>query len=183
MFPYGTHSTGYPGRRGFSGFASWSNQTGTGYLPLTGGLFLDKESAGLVRGAGRFPITQDQRNTARAQLRFEPHSRVWLAWGAQYSSGLPVELEAGATPGDSAANFSPQILERVNFARGRVRRAFSWDVSAGAQLWKRESRSVRLQVDVLNAGDRVNLLNFSGLFSGTALAPPRTVGAQLRTQF
>ncbi|MBI3665597.1 MAG: TonB-dependent receptor [Acidobacteria bacterium] len=172
-----------PGRRGFSGFASWSNQIGTGYLPLTGGLFLDKESAELAGGTGRFPITQDQRNTGRAQIRYQPRSRVWLAWGAQYSSGLPVELEPGATREDFEASSSPPILDRVNFARGRVRPGFSWDVSTGAQLWKRESRSVRLQIDVLNAGDRLNLLNFSGLFSGTALAAPRTVGAQLRMQF
>ena len=72
------------------------------------------------------------------------------------------------------------ILERVDFARGRVRPNFSLDLFLGVGLWQRDHRSLRLQVDVLNATDRLNLINFSGLFSGTALAPSRTIGARLR---
>lgn len=171
-----------PGWRGLSGFASWSNQIGSGDLPLTGGLFLGKDPAEL-RGSGRFAISQDQRNTARAQVRWQMRPRLWVAAGSQYSSGLPVELEPGAGRDDFEHSFSPRILDRVNFARGRVRPGFSWDFSGGVDLWRREKRSVRLQVDLLNAANRLNLINFSGLFSGTAIAAPRTVGAQLRTQF
>ena len=40
-----------------------------------------------------FPISQDQRNTVAAQIRFEPHRRVWFMTGLRYGSGLPVELE------------------------------------------------------------------------------------------
>ena len=72
------------------------------------------------------------------------------------------------------------ILERVDFARGRVRPNFSLDLFLGVGLWQRDHRSLRLQVDVLNATDRLNLINFSGLFSGTALAPSRTIGARPR---
>ena len=172
-----------PGWRGLSGYAGWSNLSGTAFLPLTGGLFLETEEGKLPRDRGSFPITQDQRNTARAQLRYQAHPRLWFAVSAQYSSGLPVELEPGAAPDDFQPGVSARILERVNFSRGRIRPASGWDVSAGAQIWKRENRSARLQVDLLNAGDRLNLINFSGLFSGTAIAPPRSLGAQLRIQF
>jgi len=172
-----------PGWRGVSGYASWSNLSGTGYLPLTGGLFLG-DAAERLRARGGFPISQDQRNTARAQVRFQLHRRWWAAWGVQYSSGLPFELDLDDKDdlAEIEKRFSPRLLRRVNFSRGRVRPAFSWDVSAGADLWKREKRSVRLQIDLLNAGNRLNLINFSGLLSGVAIAPPRTMGGQLRLQ-
>ncbi|HYM10443.1 MAG TPA: hypothetical protein VEU62_06915, partial [Bryobacterales bacterium] len=86
-------------------------------------------------------------------------------------------------PEDFQGLVSPRVLERVNFARGRVRPAWGLDVSAGAELWRHEKRSVRFQIDVRNATNRLNLINFSGLLSGTAIAAPRTVGAQLRMQF
>jgi len=37
-------------------------------------------------------------------------------------------------------------------------------------------------VDVINATDRFNVINFSGVFSGTALAPSRIVGVKLRVR-
>jgi hypothetical protein len=172
-----------PGRHGLSGFASWSNQAGLGYLPLTGGLFIGQDAGDLLQGRGSFPITQDQRNTARAQARWQIHPRVWTAVASQYSSGLPVQLEPGAAPEEFAGRVSERVLDRVNFGRGRIRPAFSTDVSAGAELWKGESGSVRLQIDLSNAANRLNLINFSGLLSGTAIAAPRTVGVQLRMQF
>ena len=141
-----------------------------------------------------FPISQDQRNTVSAQFRFEPHSRIWFSLGGRYGSGLPVELQEehstetvdqdtprNAGGGGAGPVMIPRaILNRVDFARGRVRPNFSLDFSLGVGLWRRDHRSLRLQMDVLNATDRLNLINFSGLFSGTAVAPSRTIGARLR---
>ena len=42
--------------------------------------------------AGHFPDSQDQRNTVRARLRYQVASRLWLAGGAEYGSGLPFEF-------------------------------------------------------------------------------------------
>jgi hypothetical protein len=42
---------------------------------------------------------------------------------------------------------------------------------------------VTVQADVLNLADRLNVINFAGLFSGTAIAPPRSFGVRLRTEF
>jgi outer membrane receptor for Fe3+-dicitrate len=55
------------------------------------------------------------------------------------------------------------------------------DVSLGADLWKQEKRTLRLQMVVENLTNRLNVINFAGLFSGTAIAPPR--GGSVRLQY
>ena len=42
---------------------------------------------------------------------------------------------------------------------------------------------VRLQADLLNLTNRLNVIDFAGLFSGTALAPPRSVAVRLQAEF
>ena len=75
------------------------------------------------------------------------------------------------------------MLRRVNFERGRVRPSFSLDASIGADVWKKERRSLRIQVDVVNLTDRLNVINFAGVFSGTALAQPLGVSARTEIVF
>ncbi len=166
-----------------SGFVSYSNLAGIGRLPITGGLFLEEDSAALLRSTDSFPITQDQRNTVHARVRFELGPRAWLALGSSYASGLPIEREGDFDEGQLDARYSPRILRRVNLSRGRVRPSFSVDTSVGVELWNREGRSVRLQADGLNLTGRLNVINFAGLFSGTALASPRSFAIRLRTEF
>lgn len=163
-----------------SAFISYANMTGTGQFPITGGLFLQHGAAELLRSTERFPITQDQRNTARARVRYQVAPRLWTALSASYGSGLPVELGDDPQP---QTEVSQRILERVNLERGRVRPSFSLDVSVGARLWGREGKSVDLQGDVANLTNRLNVINFAGVFSGTALAPPRSLGIRLRADF
>ncbi len=188
--------------RRLSSFVSYSNMAGQASSPVTGGLFIEGGEAEELRDAVlHFPVTQDQRNTVAAQVRFEPHPRVWLSGGLRYGSGLPVELEddddddddADADADDDAdddqqgaadAQPIPQaILDKVNFERGRVRPNLSLDFSLGARVWERDSRSATLQFDLRNAADRLNVINFSGLFSGTALAPGRQATLQLKLRF
>jgi outer membrane receptor protein involved in Fe transport len=183
-----------PNWRGVSSFVSYSNMLGTATSPVTGGLFLHGGEAEELRDVVQtFPISQDQRNTLAAQVRFQPHSRVWLMTGVRYGSGLPVELEDDDEDEDEDAteeeddddDDSPQpisqaILERVNFERGRIRPNLSLDAAVGLRVWERDTRSVSLQLDVRNLTDRLNVINFSGLFSGTALAPGRQVTLQMK---
>ena len=75
------------------------------------------------------------------------------------------------------------MLDRVDFDRGRVRRSSSIDLSLGAELKRSGSRSLRLQADLFNLADRLNLINFAGLFSGTAIAAPRSGALRLRFEF
>jgi outer membrane cobalamin receptor len=166
----------------FSGFASYSNQAGTGYLPVTGGLFLGNDAAGQVGSSSSFPITQDQRNTAAAQVRVQAAKRLWLSASASYGSGLPAEV-TDTNLADLEAQYSPQILQRVNLSRNRVRPSFALSFSGGATLWQHELRSLSLQADLFNATNRLNLINFASLFSGTAIAPPRSGSAHVTFSF
>ena len=167
----------------FSGFLSYSNMLGMGHLPITGGLFLDDNSASLLQSSDQFPVTQDQRNTARARVRYQVLPRLWVATSAEYGSGLPVELGGFGDLGLFQQQYGQAILDRVNFERGRVRPSFSLDFSAGAELWKHEKRSLRVQADISNLTNRLNVINFAGLFSGTAVAPPRWAAARLQFEF
>ena len=166
----------------FSGFIGWSNMIGTGQLPIAGGLFLEDNAQQLLTATDRFPVSQDQRNTARAAIRYQLSSRLWTSWSASYSSGLPVEsLDQDLS--FLTSQYGAAVVAQVNFDRGRVRPSFGLDASFGADLWKQDKRSVSVQFDVLNLTDRLNVINFAGLLSGTALAPPRHYGIRLRTEF
>src|SRR6202790_4795881 len=80
----------------FSGYLSYANQSGIGHGPITGGLFLgDKATSGLT-DTSKFAVSQDQRNTLRARVRYEATKRVWLTFSGEYESGLPVQIDNGA---------------------------------------------------------------------------------------
>jgi outer membrane cobalamin receptor len=171
-----------PQWRGFSGFLSYSNMIGTAQLPVAGGLFLGDEAVGALAARGSFPISQDQRNTARARARYQIHPRIWVAAVAQYGSGLPSEADRSNIP-SLIQQYGQQIIDKVNFSANRVRPNFSFDASLGATVWKSEARTITFQITGQNLTDRLNVLNFVGLFSGTAIAPPRSVNASLRYDF
>ena len=79
--------------------------------------------------------------------------------------------------------YGQAVLDRINFDRGRVRPSFSLDFSAGAEVWKHEKRSVRIQADISNLTNRLNVINFAGLFSGTAIGLPRWAAGRLQAEF
>jgi hypothetical protein len=166
----------------FSGYLSYANTIGIGQFPISGGLFLDPGAADLLNSKDRFPISQDMRNTARAWLRYQISRRVWTAWSGSYDSGLPI---AGDLPPLSflQAQYGAEVVSRVNFSRSRVTPSFSINASIGADLWRHDRRSVSVQADVLNLTDRLNVINFAGLLSGSAIAQPRSFGIRLRTEF
>jgi hypothetical protein len=166
----------------FSGYLSYANQAGIGQGPITGGLFLGSDAANQLTNTSRFAVTQDQRNTLRTYFRFQAPARVWLALGTQYGSGLPADI-GSADPNFLLMQYGPEILSQVNLARGRVRPNLSVDVAGGAELYRKEQRSAVFQIQVSNLADRVNVINFASLFSGTAVAPPRSVSARLRLAF
>jgi hypothetical protein len=168
--------------RRFSGYLSYANQSGIGQGPITGGLFLGSDAATGLTDTSRFAVTQDQRNTARAQVRYQGLRRLWLAFGGQYGSGLPADTN-GEDPNFLLAQFGPEILSRVNFDRGRVRPNFSLDMAAGAELYHKEQRRAELQVQLADLTDRLNVINFASLFSGTAIAPQRSISARLKLTF
>ena len=133
----------------------------------------------MLHSTASFAVTQDQRNSARSRVRYQLAPRLWAALGASYASGLPIELEDAVDVNALIAQYGARVVSRVNFDRGRVRPSFSMDASVGADVWKHENRSVRLQADVLNLTNRLNVINFASLFSGTALAAPRMVTVRI----
>ena len=113
-------------------------KSGVGRGPITGGLFIGSDAAGALSDSSQFAVSQDQRNTARARVRFQAERRVWLAVSGQYGSGLPVEFEDDTDTTFLLAQYGAAIINRVNFDRGRVRPNFSLDAAVGAQLYRKE---------------------------------------------
>ena len=60
---------------------------------------------------------------------------------------------------------------------------FTQNVSVGADLYKQEKRSLRLQADVQNLSNTLEVIDFGGLFSGNALGPSRQYTFRLVTAF
>jgi hypothetical protein len=166
----------------WSGYASYSYMVGNAWLPVTGGLFLGDDANDALNDLnGHFPDSQDQRNTVRVRMRYQVHPRVWVAGSMESGSGLPFEFTGD--PADALATYGPAVVDRVNFDRGRVRPSLAVGASVGADLYKRERFSTTLQADVQNINNRLNVIDFGGLFSGNAIAPPRSWALRLQAQF
>ncbi len=165
-----------------SGFVSYSYMVGSAYFPVTGGLFLGQSATNaLTQLSGRFWVSQDQRNTVRTRFRYQFMPRLWGALGGEYGSGLPVDFDG--TYEQALAQYGPQVIDRVNFERNRVKPWFSLDASVGADIWKKDNLAMRMQFDVQNLNNGLNLINFAGLFSGNSIAPPRSFAVRLKTDF
>jgi hypothetical protein len=172
-----------PRWRGMSAFAAYSNLLGRAELPVAGGLFLGSEASGALDATDRIPITQDQRHTVRARVRYQLHPRAWTAALVKYGSGLPVELEDDVDLDELVDHFGAEVVDRVDIERGRLHPTFAIDWAAGVELWRRDRRRLEMRAEVANLMDRLNVVNFAGLFSGTALAPPRSASVRLRLDF
>jgi hypothetical protein len=171
-----------PDWKKFSGFLSYSYQVGNAWNPVTGGLFLGAgATAAVTQLSGHFPDSQDQRNTVRGRLRYQVHPRFWLAAGIQYDTGLPFEFDGD--PSTVLAQYGQQVLDRINFDRGRIDPVFQVNASAGADLHKSEKFDVRLQADGQNLNNVLDVMDFGGLFSGNAIGPPRSYLLRLTTAF
>jgi hypothetical protein len=172
-----------PPRRGVSGYLSYSLLKGTSSLPAVGGLFLGEDAIKQLGASDEIPITQDQRHTLRARVRVDLGARVWGAATVRYGSGLPVELDETVDAGALVPQFGSAVLARVDLERGRVRPNVSIDLGSGISLWSNDRRQIRALLEVANLANRLNVINFAGLFSGTAIAAPRSATAGLQIEF
>ena len=174
--------------RRFSGFLSYSYTVGQAWWPVTGGLFLGDDAAGLLT-SGHFPDSQDQRNTVRGRLRYQVKPRFWIAGGVQFDSGLPFDFQCDPTKTPQQCIqgqvqiYGQQVIDRINFARGRIYPAFQVNASAGADIHKSDRINTRVQIDGQNLNNVLNVIDFGGLFSGNAIGPPRSVAVRLTTSF
>jgi len=167
--------------KALSGFVSYAHMRGVGELPVTGGLFLGDEASSRLASTGEFAVTQDQRHTMRGRANYQLSPSAWIALAASYGSGLPFEFVGDR---DTAVEqYGPRIVDRVDFETGRVRPSLSLDLSLGLVVVKTTRHSLRLQADVRNLTDRLDVIDFAGLFSGTAIAPPRSFSVRMQMQF
>jgi len=165
-----------------SGYVRYSYMVGNARFPVTGGLFLgDEAAAALTRTTGHFPDSQDQRNSLRTRFQYRIAPRLWVASGVTYGSGLPFDFQG--TKADALAQYGPAVVDRLNFARGRVLPALAVSASLGAELYKSERFNLHLQADSDNLNNRLNVIDFGGLFSGNAIAPARSFAARLSADF
>jgi len=173
----------------FSGFLSESYIVGNAWFPVTGGLLLGVSKTCIQQPAGstclplsgHFPDSQDQRHSVRGRLRYQLHPRFWIAGGIQYDTGLPFQIDT--SPAQALAEYGPQVISRINFARGRIDPAFQVNASAGADLYKSDRITTRVQIDAQNLNNILNVIDFGGLFSGNAIGPSRSVSLRLTTTF
>jgi len=167
--------------RSVSGSIGYAWMRGRAHLPITGGLFLGDEAASLHASTEEFPVTQDQRHTLRGRVAYRLAPALTIALAVAYGSGLPFEFAGDRS--DAVALYGERIVDRVDFDRGRVRPSWSLDGSVGIVVAKRARAAVRVQADVRNLTNRLNVINFAGLFSGTAVGQPRSVAVRLKAEF
>jgi len=166
----------------FSGSATYSYIVGNVWLPVTGGLFFGTNaSAAASQLTGHTPDSQDQRNTVRGRIRYQLSRHLWIAWGAQFDSGLPFAFDGD--PSTVLAEYGQQVLNRLNFARGRILPAFQLNASGGADIYSSERMNLRLQADGQNLNNILNVIDFGGLFSGNAIGPSRSILLRLTDTF
>ncbi|MGC2269539.1 MAG: TonB-dependent receptor [Candidatus Acidiferrales bacterium] len=165
-----------------SGFLSYSYMVGNAWFPVTGGLFLGVDATtAATQLTGHFPDSQDQRNTLRTRFRYQVLPRLWLAGGAEYGSGLPFDFDGAYA--QALAQYGQAVVDRINFNRGRVKPSLAINASIGADVYKSERMTMRFQADGQNLNNRLNVIDFGGLFSGNAIAPSRSFFFRFSTSF
>ena len=165
-----------------TGFASYSYMVANVWFPVTGGLFLgNNATAAVTQLTGHFPASQDQRNTVRTRFQYRIAPRLWLALGLTSGSGLPFAYTGDEA--DALTQYGLQVISRVNFDRGRILPSFAASASIGADIYKSDRVTTRFQADGDNLNNRLNVIDFGGLFSGNAIAPGRSFALRLNTSF
>ena len=168
--------------KSLSGLLSYSYIVGNAFYPVTGGLFLGNDAASAVTELnGHFPDSQDQRHTLRVRARYQFAPRLWMAVGADYNSGLPFAPDLTAQ--QYAAEYGQVVINHLNFDRDRIHPYFTQNVSAGADVLKREKFVTRFQGDIANVSNTLEVVDFGGLFSGNAIGPRRQYTFRLLTRF
>jgi hypothetical protein len=166
----------------FTSFVSYSYMVGNAWFPVTGGLFLgDDVDDATTQLTGHFPDSQDQRNTVVTRTKYDIIPRLWVAGGASYGSGLPFEFVGSEE--EALAEYGPEVISRINFDRGRIRPLLAVNASLGTTLYQGDRFNVTLQADGDNLNNRLNVIDFGGLFSGNAIGPGRSALVRLNTSF
>lgn len=107
--------------------------------------------------------------------------RFWIAGGIQYDTGLPFEFDGD--PATALAEYGQRVLNRINFATGRIYPSFQVNASVGADVYKSDRMNMQFQVDGQNLTNVLDVIDFGGLFSGNAIGLSRSVAMRFTTNF
>ena len=127
-----------------------------------------------------FPIRRTS-ETRCVDASVTRRTRACLAGGLQYDSGLPFEFDGD--PATVLAQYGQQVLDRINFDRGRVDPAWQLNASSGATLHHTDRFDLKVQADGQNLNNILDVIDCGGLFSGNAIGPPRSGMLRLTTTF
>jgi len=94
---------------------------------------------------------------------------------------LPFDFNG--TYAEALAQYGPEVLNRINFSRGRIYPSLMVSASAGADLHQSDRLTVRIQADGQNLNNELNVIDFGGLFSGNAIGPSRSFALRLQLVF
>jgi hypothetical protein len=114
-------------------------------------------------------------------LRYQVDARLWVALGADYNSGLPFQPDL--TPAQYATEYGQVVINHLNFTRDRISPYLTENASVGAELYQRGKYSVTIQGDAQNLSNKLEIIDFGGLFSGNAIGPSRIFSIRLMTSF
>lgn len=168
-----------PEKRGWSAFASYTNQRILQTGPINGGLFLTEDVIEIGPGT-RFIPDHDERNVAAFELMYRHRkSGVWTALSGRHESGVPLEID----PDRLEELKSAPGADLVDFQRERVKPWTVLGASAGAELFRKERVALGVQFDVLNLTDRRFAYNFGNPFEGTHFGYPRQFSGRVRVTF
>ncbi|HTU47961.1 MAG TPA: hypothetical protein VMF91_23080, partial [Bryobacteraceae bacterium] len=84
---------------------------------------------------------------------------------------------------NEAQIYGQDVINRLNFTRGRILPATMLNASAGADIYRTDRVNMQFELDGEDLNSVVNVIDFGGLFSGNAIGPARSVYARLTTTF
>jgi hypothetical protein len=165
-----------------SGSVNYSYMVANRWFPVSGGLLLGEEDIGRrTRDSGHIPDAQDQRNVVETRFDYQWFRRFFVAGGAAYGSGLPFDYDVSSH--DALEEYGQDVVNRINFARNRVKPTLSVQAFAGIDVYQEGNLHVRFEADGGNLNNRLNVIYFGGLFSGNSIGPAHNFGLRLATNF
>jgi hypothetical protein len=152
------------------------------WFPVSGGLLLGEDDVDRrTQDSGHVPDAQDERNVIETRFDYQLLRRVFVAGGAAYGSGLPFDYDGSSY--DALQEYGQAVVDRINFARSRVKPTLSVQAFVGVDLYQEGDLHVRLEADGGNLNNRLNVIYFGGLFSGNSIGPAHNFGLRLVSNF
>ena len=168
-----------PERRGWSGYASYSNSTIFQIGPINGGLFLDDEVIEIGPGT-RFIPDHDQRNVASFGVTYRDRpTGLWVTFSGRHESGTPLEVEED----ELGELMQRRGAELVDFHRQRVKARTLLNLSFGVDLLRVDDVTFSARLDIRNLTNEAFAFNFGNPFSGTHFGHPRLWRVELSFGF